>query len=160
MTEKPISSRGVTALLEQVCRLTHSTGHAAGLYPAQWTALRYFAEIDPAARTSAGLSRFQGMSLGPVARTIRTLVDKGLLERQPNPRSRRADLIELTPAGHALLDQDPLRVVAVEIDGLPEARKQALAEALETILSRLFQYRLAAGTALPTDDVPDGSEMS
>ena len=67
-----ISSVGIAALIERASRLIHSIGYAEGLYPAQWTALRFFSEAPPSARTTAGLARFQGMSLGPVARTVRT----------------------------------------------------------------------------------------
>src|SRR6478609_8979167 len=89
LMQKPVPAQGIVMLLEQVSRMIHGAGYAQGLYPAQWVALRYFAEVDVPART------------------IRTLVDKGLLERRPNPRSRRADLIEVTENGRALLRNDP-----------------------------------------------------
>ncbi|MEI6986683.1 MAG: MarR family transcriptional regulator, partial [Rhodospirillaceae bacterium] len=66
-----ISTVGIAALIERASRLVHSIGYAEGLYPAQWMALRFFTEAQPSARTTAGLARFQGMSLGPVARTVR-----------------------------------------------------------------------------------------
>ncbi len=134
-----VSSTGIAALIEQVSRLTHSAGYAEGLYPAQWTALRFFSEAPASARTTAGLARFQGMSLGPVARTVRTLVDKGLLARAANPLSRRADLIAVTNRGRTLLESDPRRAVAAAIDRMPAVQRETLATAMEDLLYGLFQ---------------------
>jgi DNA-binding MarR family transcriptional regulator len=141
MGPRPISARGLAALIEQVSRIVHGTGHAEGLYPAQWAALRYFAAADAPARTATGLSRFQGMSIGPVARTVRTLVEKGYLARRPNPRSRRADLLEVTPTGRALLERDPRQQVVIAVDALTAAEREGLAEGLEAVLRQLLGQR-------------------
>jgi DNA-binding MarR family transcriptional regulator len=134
LMQKPVPAQGIVMLLEQVSRMIHGAGYAQGLYPAQWVALRYFAEVDVPARTASGLARFQDMSIAPVARTIRTLVEKGLLERRPNPRSRRADLIEVTESGRTLLQQDPrlpLRTLLDGLDGIDllKALRRAIASA-------------------------------
>jgi DNA-binding MarR family transcriptional regulator len=136
---KRISAVGIAALLEQASRLIHSAGHAEGLYPAQWSALRYFAEAPDENRTTASLARFQGMNLGPVARTVRTLVEKGLLVRTGNPRSRRAALLAPSPAGRDLLKRDPRQALAARIATLSTTQQQVLAEALETLLQGMFQ---------------------
>ncbi|HEV7370663.1 MarR family winged helix-turn-helix transcriptional regulator [Arenibaculum sp.] len=136
---KRVSATSIAALLEQASRLIHSAGHAEGLYPAQWSALRYFAEAPAQNRTTASLARFQGMNLGPVARTVRTLVEKGLLVRTDNPRSRRADLLAPSPAGHDLLRRDPRRDLAARIAALTEVQQQVLADALETLLQGMFR---------------------
>jgi len=143
--QKRISPNGVAALLEQVSRLIHSTGYAEGLYPAQWTALRFFSEAPASARTTAGLARFQGMSLGPVARTVRTLVEKGMLARAANPLSRRADLIAVTSLGRSLLQKDPRLEISKTIETLPPKQQEALASALETLLYGLFSLQRPAG---------------
>jgi DNA-binding MarR family transcriptional regulator len=133
-----ISSVGIAALIERASRLIHSIGYAEGLYPAQWTALRFFSEAPPSARTTAGLARFQGMSLGPVARTVRTLVEKGLLARAANPSSRRADLIAVTVAGKDLLKRDPRAAVAAAVDSLTLEQREVMATAMETLLHSLL----------------------
>ncbi|MBI1206307.1 MAG: MarR family transcriptional regulator [Azospirillum sp.] len=133
-----ISSQGIAALIEQASRLIHSLGYAEGLYPAQWTALRFFSEAPASARTTAGLARFQGMSLGPVARTVRTLVEKGLLARAANPLSRRADLIAVTSSGQDLLKRDPREAMAATIEAMPSEQREALAVAMEALLYGLF----------------------
>ncbi|MEI8393547.1 MAG: MarR family transcriptional regulator [Rhodospirillaceae bacterium] len=133
-----ISAVGIAALIERASRLIHSIGYAEGLYPAQWTALRFFSEAPPSARTTAGLARFQGMSLGPVARTVRTLVEKGLLARAANPSSRRADLIAVTSAGQNILRRDPRAAVAETIETIPPDQRESLALAMEILLNGLL----------------------
>ena len=148
-----ISSVGIAALIERASRLIHSIGYAEGLYPAQWTALRFFSEAPPSARTSAGLARFQGMSLGPVARTVRTLVEKGLLARAANPSSRRADLIAVTAAGQNLLKRDPRSAIAEAIETLPGDQRETLATAMETLL-----HGLLAIQRLPDPETAESNE--
>ena len=146
-----ISSVGIAALIERASRLIHSIGYAEGLYPAQWTALRFFSEAPPRTCTSASLARFQGMSLGPVARTVRTLVEKGLLARAANPASRRADLIAVTADGLTLLTRDPRAEVTASIEALSVTQREALATAMETLL-----HGLLAIQSLPDTDGPAG----
>lgn len=141
MKKKAISVVGVASLIEQAARLLHSSGHREGLYPAQWTALRYFSEAPESTRTQAGLAKFQDMHLGPVARTVRGLLEKGLLIRQPNPKSRRADLIEITPLGVELLKLDPRNDIVSVLKGMPVEYHEALALAMSAFLQGLHQHR-------------------
>ncbi|KAA0681895.1 MarR family winged helix-turn-helix transcriptional regulator [Roseomonas genomospecies 6] len=131
--------KGVASLLEQSARLIHGAGHSHGLYPAQWTALRYFAEAMPQARTATGLMRFQNMAMSPVARTVRALVEKGLVSRQPNPRDGRSDLIELTSEGHALLRFDPRNDLESLLGQLPPDQLASLALALQTVIQGMVE---------------------
>lgn len=72
-----ISPVTISSLIERASRIIHSVGYSEGLYPAHWVALRYFSEAPPSSRTSAGLARFQGMSLGPVYPAPRRHVERG-----------------------------------------------------------------------------------
>lgn len=153
MEERGISIEGVATLIEQTARLLHSAGHAEGLYPAQWMALRYFSEAQPNARTMAGLARFQDMCLGPVARTVRTLVEKGLLERNPNPRNRRADLITVSPSGRKLLESDPRHAIVDVLRSMPTESHEALAHSMTVLLAGLYASRRE-----PVDIEPDATE--
>ncbi len=134
-----VSSTGLAALIERASRLIHSLCYAEGLYPAQWVALRYYSEAPPSSRTTAALAHYQGMSLGPVARTVRTLVEKGLLARVANPASRRADLITVTTTGHAMLINDPRVSIAAVVQEMPQEHQVALATALEVLIPALFR---------------------
>ena len=152
-----LSPVGIATLIERASRLVHSIGYAEGLYPAQWAALRYVTGAPPSSRTTAGLARFQGMCLGPVARTVRNLVDKGLLARVANPASRRADLIAVTTAGQLLLKSDPRHAIVDVVATMPAEHQVALATALETLIPALYVEHSFEEVAIEVDgDSPDG----
>jgi len=137
-----ISPAGVSALFEQASRLIHGLGFAEGLTPAQWVALRYFAEAPPFSRTMASLARYQGLTLAPVTRTVRTLIDKGYVERHPNPRSKRADLVIVTASGKQLLESDPRARLVEIVSQVPPAEREMLARSMKVILDGLLELGL------------------
>ncbi|MGQ3353773.1 MAG: MarR family winged helix-turn-helix transcriptional regulator [Phreatobacter sp.] len=134
MARNSIRADALARLFEQSTRMVHSAGHSQGLFPAQWTALRYFAAADQGQRTAISLARFQGMAFGPVSRTVRTLIAKGLLRKAGSAGKGRAELLELTDQGHAILASDPLLAVVTALEGLDDPQRLALALALEQIL--------------------------
>ena len=115
----------------------HSLGFASGLFPAQWTALRYFARAAPQQRTASALARFQGLAVGPVTRTVRTLVAKGLVKNVAISGRGAAKQLDLTASGETLLTHDPLGLVVGSMEKLPDTEREALAGALESVLSDL-----------------------
>ncbi|MDB5613509.1 MAG: MarR family transcriptional regulator [Devosia sp.] len=124
-------------LLERTARKLHARGHAAGLFPAQWAALRYFSSAPDALRTASELARFQGLANGPVSRTVRTLVQKGLLTKAAEQPKGRAELLQLTEAGKVLLKGDPTLELEAVLGDLPEADRKSLARVVELIAARL-----------------------
>ena len=135
---KTIATAGLANLLEQAVRLIHSANHTQGLYPAQWVALRYYRDALPRSRTIAHLARFQGINLNVVARTVRTLEEHGLLERQPNPRDKRSFLLALTPAGRVILQTDPQTALAGILDKLTPEDRTTLADILQTVVQEMM----------------------
>lgn len=125
----------VARLLDQVARAMHSIGHDGGLFPAQWTALRYFRDAGMPHNTAVGLARFQGLAFGPVSRTVRTLILKGLLRKAELARRGRAETVELTSMGRALLKADPLLVVIRAVEIMPPEQAESLAMACEAIIA-------------------------
>ena len=123
-------------LLEQVSRTLHSLGHTADLYPAQWSALRYFNEAAVNQRNASSLARYQGLETGSVNRTVRTLIAKGLLEKAGSLGRGRAQRIELTKAGRALIEHDPLNRIAAALGHLSHEERMCLAVAIEAVLRR------------------------
>jgi DNA-binding MarR family transcriptional regulator len=139
----------LAGLLDQVSRHLHSSGHAADLYPAQWSALRYFMKTDPEHRSAIALARYQGIEPGPTTRTVRTLINKGLLMKAGSLGRGRIQRIDVTAAGEALLARDPLNVVAEALAHLNEPQRTALAEALESVLKAMQAKNRPATGALP-----------
>lgn len=145
MPRKAIQTVALARLVEQTSRAIHSRGHSHGLFPAQWTALRYFANADAGLCSASALAAYQGMAFGPVSRTVRTLISKGLIRKNTSARQGRFELVELTEAGRALLTQDPMGAVLEALAELPETSLQTLALALETIVLRLQEAHSEEG---------------
>jgi DNA-binding MarR family transcriptional regulator len=81
-----------------------------------------------------GLARYQGLAFGPVARTVRTLIERGYLKKCGSAGKGRAERIEVTTEGLRILDDDPLHILSNAIGRLEADRQEALAEALDGIL--------------------------
>ena len=135
------STSALAELLELTARMLHSRGYAADLFPAQWAALRYFSRAPGNLRTASELARFQGLANGPVSRTVRTLVQKGLLAKAAEQPKGRAELLELTNAGRAMLAQDPTQAVEAAIGELAPSEQDCFARSLELIVRRLSPPR-------------------
>jgi len=75
------------------------------LHPITYFILTHLAMHGPL--RGADLSDAFGMDKGGVSRQVQTLVDLGLVERQPNPEDRRAILLDATEEG-----RERLRTVA------------------------------------------------
>lgn len=131
---RAIPAAALTELMELASRSIHSLGYAENLYPAQWTALRYFRKAPQGARTASELARFQGLATGPVSRTVRTLIQKGLVRKSATQPVGRAEHLELSETGSALLESDPMSRVEAEIANMNEGEREALASALEKVI--------------------------
>lgn len=121
--------------------MLHSRGYAEDLFPAQWAALRYFSRAPVGQRTASELARFQGLANGPVSRTVRTLVQKGLLAKAAEQPRGRAELLELTDSGRSMLEQDPTRAVEAAISELGSSEQECFARSLDLIVRRLSPPR-------------------
>ena len=131
MTIEPISAAALASLLEQVARRIHSQGYAADLFPAQWSAIRYLNSAPPQLRTAIDVARFQGLASGAVARTIRTLITKGLLVKAGTIGRGRAERLDLTDLGRSVLASDPLHSIATALEVLESRDRESLANGLE-----------------------------
>ena len=131
---KEISASALAELLELVARLLHSRGYAEDLFPAQWMALRYFAKAPAERRTASDLARFQGLANGPVSRTVRTLIQKGLLAKAEVQPRGRAEILDLTAAARKVLESDPTFELQKALGALDKPDQEAMARALETVL--------------------------
>ncbi len=80
--------------------------------------------IDPEAGTpSTSLGPKMGMETTSLSRTLKTMEDKGLIYRKPNPNDGRGVLIFLTPFGKEMRDYS--KQVVLRFD---EAVKQSIPE--------------------------------
>jgi len=103
----------------------------AGLTTTQYTALTSL-ERHPG-MTAAALARHSFVTAQTIAQLVAALQSRGLVARQPDPRSRRQVLLALTPEGERLLDEFREPVAAVEaqmVEGVAAADLAATRRAL------------------------------
>jgi DNA-binding MarR family transcriptional regulator len=132
-----VPATALTNLLNQVARRLHAQAHTLDLFPAQWAALRYMARMPTGLCTSSDLARFQGQEHGSVARTVRTLIDKGYLETAGPVGRGRATALEVTEAGRKLLLADPLLKVQGVFDRFDSSERETIARFLEETIRTL-----------------------
>lgn len=131
------SATTLSDLLELLARMLHARGYQHDMFPAQWVALRYFSKARRDLCTASELARFQGMANGPVSRTVRTLLHKGLLTKSREQPRGKAEILELTTSGRALLKFDPCREIETILSGLGDDARVLLGNTLELLIHRL-----------------------
>ncbi len=153
------SARATAEVMAQVLRTTASLAFTEGLNPAQWAALRYFAQANASARSVVAFARHHGTTKGTASQTIAALQKKGLLDRQPSREDRRSVTMNLTEHGRAILAHDPLNELAEAIAVLDDSQHDALADGLDHVLRTLLvrrAQRTADRTATHHDPDADG----
>ena len=123
--------------LERIGRLLRERENEAGLNPAQWDALRCLASVNRFSRSPSAVAQWLATTRGTASQTAMALERKGFVARAADPRDRRAVLLELTPAGRARLENDPLNAVVAAITGLQPLHAIALGQALAHIADDL-----------------------
>jgi DNA-binding MarR family transcriptional regulator len=101
-------ARDAAEEIERLGRIQLSNGYRNGLRPAQWQALRFFANATDADRSLSAFARYRRSTLGTASTTVTQLVERGLLGRG-DPEARRNVGIYVTEQGHAALADDPLQ---------------------------------------------------
>lgn len=131
------SATAIADMLELLARMLHARGYQHEMFPAQWVALRYFSKARRDLCTASELARFQHMANGPVSRTVRTLLQKGLLAKAKEQPRGKAEILELTASGRALLKLDPCHEIEAILASLTDEARSALNSAMEILLHRL-----------------------
>ena len=121
--------------------------HEPGLSPEQWFLLARIAERAPVRQVDLA----EAVLGDPpnVSRLVDALVERGDVERSPDPADRRSWLLTLTTAGQALTSALHEATVAerrLVFDGFDEHELTALAAALDRVDDNL-RRRLRAGPA-------------
>ena len=127
--------------LVHLARLVHGGASEHDLTPAQWTALRYFARANRFSRTPSAFSEFHATTRGTASQTVKSLIALGLLERHASDTDRRSTRIEVTPAGHARLSDDPLASLTEAIAALPDPERRAMAATLDRLTTAMTRTR-------------------
>lgn len=111
------------------------------------------AEDEGEGRSVKALAESLGVSLPAMSRAVDGLYERGYVLREEDSADRRMKRVRLTEAGHAApraLNEARLSALHELMDSLDDEQADALARALELILSRraeISEYR-------PTEEVP------
>ncbi|UCG71883.1 MAG: MarR family transcriptional regulator [Chromatiales bacterium] len=100
-------ARELAELLLQLGRAAYAEGAGGDLSAAQWAALRYFARANRFSRTVSGFAEFHATTRGTASQTVKSLVNRGFLERARSERDGRSVLFKLTQSARRHLRQDP-----------------------------------------------------
>jgi DNA-binding MarR family transcriptional regulator len=138
------------AKLERLARLLRQSGHAKGLNPVQWEALRYLERCNVLSHSPGAMAKYLSSTKGTVSQTIKALEKKGLLSKQVDPKDSRGVALYLTEAGRAVLADDDFNVVKADIAELSDKTRRRFDRALEALLeqARLRQGEPGFGTCL------------
>lgn len=129
----------VARLLEQTARAIYESRGPKAIHAGQWAVLRYLARAGRSARTVGGVATYLGVTHAPASRAVASLVRKDYVVVKTDPEDRRVRRIDLTPAGKALLDHDPVHRLTDAIEGLSHEKQKELASTLEALHAQLVR---------------------
>ena len=130
-------ARETVELLIQAARAAQAARNACDLGPAEWMALRFFARANAQSRKPSDLADFEASSRAAVSHVIGRLEHGGYVERKPSPEDRRSYCVEVTAKGLAMLSDDPIEALVQSVRSLPEDSRDALHDALQSVLTGL-----------------------
>ncbi len=130
------------AKLERLARLLRQAGHARGLNPVQWEALRYLARCNALSHSPGAMARYLGSTKGTVSQTVKALAAKGLLRKDVSGQDSRGVDLFLTEAGRDLLADDQVLTIQADIAALSDKTHRRFGRALDILLE---QERLRHG---------------
>ena len=136
------------AVVRAQTSLTAELSRHAGVHESALRTLVLLSETGYATPTE--VAGYLGLTSGAVTNTTDRLVDAGLVERRRNPADRRGSLLELTPAGAALIAERQERYAAVlrSVDAAHDGRLRAV---LEDLANALLIGAVDAHSDHPTD---------
>jgi DNA-binding MarR family transcriptional regulator len=127
----------VARLLEQTARAVYDARGPRAIHAGQWAVLRYLARAGRQARTVGGVATYLGVTHAPASRAVSSLARKDLVTVRADPEDRRVRRIDLTAAGRALLEHDPVHRLTAAIEDLSADKQKDLAVTLEALYGRL-----------------------
>jgi DNA-binding MarR family transcriptional regulator len=133
-----MSDKQLTELIDRLSRIALNAGHAKGLKPAQWEALRYLASANRFSATPGALTLWLGSTKGTVSQTLISLEKRGLVAKAAGD-DKRSVRLSLTAAGVEMLMDDGLSKIYSGVGTLDPAIKSAVTSALTRLVSALLK---------------------
>lgn len=130
-----------SVLLEQLAYIVAGAGHRHGLTATQWAALRFFGRANRFSRTVSSFAEFHATTRGTASQTVRRLVDRGFLRKDPSGTDGRSYRLDLTDAGRKALVDDPLSDLLGSFSSLAPGTRTRFVETLKRLLADLAHSR-------------------
>jgi DNA-binding MarR family transcriptional regulator len=127
----------IARLLEQTARAVYESRGPRAIHAGQWAVLRYLARAGRQARTVGGVATYLGVTHAPASRAVAALARKQFVTVKADSEDRRVRRIDLTAAGKALLERDPVHRLTGAIESLSNEKQREFASTLETLYARL-----------------------
>ncbi|MDH3582043.1 MAG: MarR family transcriptional regulator [Hyphomicrobiales bacterium] len=108
---------------------------------AQWAALRFFSRANRSSRTVSSFADYHRTTRGTASQTVKSLVERGMLQRTRQQTDGRVVQIDLTPEGARLSEKDPFEDIARVIGGLPQADQATLTTILMSLSDQIAEDR-------------------
>ncbi len=131
--------RSVAELVTQLGRYAYGATPAAGLTPAQWTALRYFSRANRFSRTVSAFAEFHATTRGTASATVKSLVQGRYLKRTRSSSDGRSARLDVTSKARRILSNDPFQRLTRAADALSTTARRALTRGLDRMLGELAQ---------------------
>jgi DNA-binding MarR family transcriptional regulator len=132
-----IEASAIARLLEQTARAIYDARGPRAIHPGQWAVLRYLARAGRQARTVGGVATYLAVTHAPASRAVAALARKNFVTVRADSEDRRVRRIDLTAAGRALLEHDPVHRLTTSIEQLPADKQAAFAGTLEMLYESL-----------------------
>lgn len=109
-----------------------------GLQPVQIEALHYLSSCNRYSNTPLAVAEYLGLTKGTVSQSLSVLESYGLIEKIPDVSDRRVVRLVLTPLGNELIKEAiPPRLLDIAVESLSEERRQAIVDALASMLQAM-----------------------
>ncbi|AGL18347.1 MarR family winged helix-turn-helix transcriptional regulator [Actinoplanes sp. N902-109] len=128
------AARDVRVVVGRLRRRLRDVADIGDLTPSQTSVLSRLSKEGPA--SASDLAAAEHVRPQSIAATLAVLEERQLIERRPDPRDGRRQLIDLTAPGHEL------------IDGSRQARQEWLARALDERCTEAERQTIIAAMAL------------
>lgn len=127
------SEVAVAVLMEQVVRSAYRARRSGEVQPLQWTILRYLSLSPEQDRDLASIAAYAGVTPAPASRAVRTLEDRGFVQKERHLEDRRALSVRITRQGLEALENDPILEIANRLKELSEKEIDVISRALRKL---------------------------